>query len=257
MKQEPKEHRWSTLRDQACELFGEQPGAQLEQDIIDQFIDDPERVARAIHRIATASGSIGSRWAVLRADLRRSSQADVVANATAGRAKAVDRAKQWIANAGIHLDRQADIEAELFGDDYTRGRLDAHRHDDKLRADLIAYWQEQRPRGIAAEQAHLEWAEKCKTDRAIVLEQRRKERACSTDSASGEPTDASTEFSTASSVQPTSERSSAATSGSHPNGQSTTSRAATPIAPNTDINQAAKRASASTDPANDPIPEFA
>lgn len=174
------EHRWSDTRQHAIEHFNsETPGAQLEQDIIAHFADDPERVIRTINRIADQHKRkpLNSPWAVVRADLNRTAQQDVVASATAGRAKHIERAKNWIRNAGVHYDRESDVEAELFGDDFTRGRLHDHREDPNLREELLAYWRDQRPRGEQAERDHIAYSERCKANRAIVLELHKKHLA--------------------------------------------------------------------------------
>lgn len=163
-------HSWTHTRDDAIEAFnGETPGAQLEQDILVHFTDDPEKVLRAITRIAQQTG-ITSRWAVLRADLNRAHQSDVVASSTKGTQRAIDNTKTWIRNAGIHYDLERDIEAELFGDTITRGRLTDHHLTPTLKNDLIAYWREQRPRGVKAEADAEAWMAKCKADRQRILD---------------------------------------------------------------------------------------
>lgn len=175
-----EEHRWSDIRQQAIDLFGDTPGAQLEQDILEHFADDPDRVIRTIHRIAQAEGVL-SKWAVVRADLNRGAQADIVASNTKGRQRLVDNAKRWIDNAGLHYDREDHVLADLFGDEWARGPLTPYADDQQLRAELVAYWHSQRPRGEQAERDHITWNETAKANRAILLERKRtKETECQT-----------------------------------------------------------------------------
>jgi murein tripeptide amidase MpaA len=167
-----EEHRWSTVREEACELFGDNPGGQLEADVMEHFAEDPDRVIRTIHRIAKAEGVL-SKWAVLRADLKRTAQADVVVSATTSRAKAVDRAKHWIDNAGLHYDRQDHVLADLFGDEYAKGPLTPY-DTPELRNELTTYWHQARPRGEQADKDFEAWNAKAKADRALVLALRNK-----------------------------------------------------------------------------------
>lgn len=180
--------RWLPALDAAIAAFGEAPGALLEQEAIDAFRDDPEHVTRLLERIAAqhASKHFDSPWGIFRAELRKPKH-DVVASTAAGKAKRVENAKRWIANAGLHYDLERDVEAELFGDDYQRGRLHDYRSDDKLRAELLAYWHEQRPRGEQAERDHQAWAAHCVESRkrvAVMLAAKRQEDECSTTSGS-------------------------------------------------------------------------
>jgi hypothetical protein len=207
------EYHWAQIREQAIDAFnGETPGAQLEQDILEHFTTDPERVTRAIHRIADQHQRkpVDSCWAVLRADLKRTAQANVVASDVAGRNRRIENAKRWIDNAGIHYDLQRHVEAELFGDDHGRGTL--HDYDTpQLRAELIDYWHAARPRGVQAEHDHLAWAAKCKQDAkaiAAYLKHKAEEAECATNtptgSKAGHPQDQQTPDSYATTVANTS-----------------------------------------------------
>lgn len=123
----PDKHSWADLRETAIEAFnGETPGPQLEQDIIQAFVQDPERVQRTIRRIAAqhARKPLGSPWAVTRADLARTAQADVVASSASSRQKTLDRATAWIRNAGHHHPTWADAATHLFGDPATTPQLE-------------------------------------------------------------------------------------------------------------------------------------
>ena len=167
--------QWSQIRDEACDRFGETPGAQLEQDVLEEFERRPGFVVTAIANIAdkVAAGKVRSGWAVLRTQLRASTSPDVTVTDEAARTKAIDRAKTWIRNAGLHYDRQDHVLADLFGDDYAKGPLTAY-DTPQLRNELADYWHTHRPRGEQAEQDHEAWNAKAKADRHLVLALRSK-----------------------------------------------------------------------------------
>jgi len=169
---------WSAIRADTIDRFhGQTPRPEDETTIIDIFESHPELVLRAIDETAKAldDGKITWAWSVVRSRLERGQQAirEATADPVANKAKAVERAKAWIRNAGLHYDRADHVEAELFGDDYAKGRLTAYASA-ALRQELIDYWQEQRPRGEQAEQDHEAWNTKAKADRHLVLALRSK-----------------------------------------------------------------------------------
>lgn len=167
-------YQWPQLRAHAIEQYGGQtPGGQLEQDILDVFEQHPQTVANAIDRIATRfhAGSVQSPWAVLRADLQRTTTSpDIHATDSTDRDKRVMRAEQWIRATGIHYDRASEVEHHLFGDarieptidprtgelitSSTPGPLAAWADDTQLRTRLIDLWRTERPRGEQAEADH-------------------------------------------------------------------------------------------------------
>jgi hypothetical protein len=163
------DYNWQNIRDKAADQLGDHPTGELEQTIIDHFTDDPDRVIRTIDRIVKAHDRkpFTSPWAVIRADLNKAPTGDVTASPTKSRQRAIDNAKRWIENAGLHYDRADHVLADLFGDDYAKGPLTPH-DTPELRAELTAYWQDQRPRGVQAEQDHEAWNAKAKADRHLV-----------------------------------------------------------------------------------------
>lgn len=113
-------YTWTTIRDETIDRFnGDTPGGKLEADIITHFTEDPEHVLRVIDRIAEqhARKPLRSPWAVLRADLNRGAQAEVIADATHNRTKSIDRAKTWIHNAGCYTETWKQVGISLLGDD--------------------------------------------------------------------------------------------------------------------------------------------
>jgi len=169
---------WSAIRADTIDRFhGQTPRPEDETIIIDIFESHPELVMRAIDETATAldNGKITWAWSVVRSRLERGQQAirEATADPIANKTKAVERAKTWIRNAGLHYDRQDHVLADLFGDDYAKGPLTSF-DTPELRAELAAYWHQHRPRGVQAEQDHEAWNAKAKADRALVLALRSK-----------------------------------------------------------------------------------
>ena len=169
------QYEWGPIRNRAADQLGDYPTGELEQTIIDHFVDDPDRVIRTIDRITKAHQKkpFDSPWAVIRADLNKAPTGDVTASPTKSRQRAIDNAKAWIRNAGLHYDRADHVLADLFGDDYAKGPLTPY-DTPQLRNELAAYWHQQRPRGEQAEQDHEAWNTKAKADRHLVLALRSK-----------------------------------------------------------------------------------
>lgn len=173
---------WTATRTDTIDRFnGQTPRPEDEAPIIDLFEIHPQLVLRAIDETAAAlnEGKITWAWSVLRSRLERGSNAlrEATADTQGSKLKAIERAKRWIDNAGVHYDQEHHVHAELFGDEYASGLLNNYDITADQQAELIAYWREQRPRGVEAERLHLEWADKCKHDRAVILERQRKEAA--------------------------------------------------------------------------------
>ena len=165
---------WSTIRNDTIDRFqGQTPRPDDEAPIIDVFEVHPQLVLRAIDETADAlnTGKITWAWSILRSRLERGTEALREATVDTGseRQKRIRNAKTWINNAGLHYEHEHHVEAELFGDDYSRGPLTDY-DDPKLRAELIAYWREQRPRGEQAERDFEAWNAKCAADHQLVLE---------------------------------------------------------------------------------------
>ena len=170
---------WSATRADTIDRFqGQTPRPEDEAAIIDIFETHPQLVLRAIDETAAAldNGKITWAWAVLASRLTRGTTAlrEATANTSHDRQRQIQNAKTWIDNAGIHYDQEEATQGELFGDDYSRGRLDTYRHDQKLQAELLDYWKTQRPRGEQAEQDFEAWNAKCKADHQTILAQKHK-----------------------------------------------------------------------------------
>jgi hypothetical protein len=128
-------------------LFGDEPGPELERELVERFRENPRFVAETIEQVGhdVKRGSVHAGWPVARARLRRADDVpDVVADDEAERIRKVALAETWIRNAGLLLDRRDELEDELFGE---RGRLKPWADDELLRRRLVELWQEQRPTG--------------------------------------------------------------------------------------------------------------
>lgn len=166
------EFDWQQIRDDAIAIFADAPSAQLEQELVEHFTERPSHTAQVIARIGkqVQAGKVRSGWAVVRKELNSAPGPNIRATDEAERERRIRNAETWIRNAGLYLDRQQDLEDELFGD---RGTLRDYAKDDTLRARMVDYWRTHRPRGEQAEQDAEAWMAKCANDRKILLEQRK------------------------------------------------------------------------------------
>ncbi len=149
------EYEWVELREHAISLFGDQaPSPELEHDVVQVFAINPHGVQQAIDYVGGEwlKGKITSPWAILRIQVERlvDNSQNVVATDERSRAKAIEKAEAWIRNAGIHMDREHEIVAYLFGHaeytpplDYleqleveTRGRPGRQIYDGLLQASI-------------------------------------------------------------------------------------------------------------------------
>ncbi len=174
---------WAATRTNTIDRFnGQTPRPKDEAPIIDVFEQHPALVLRAIDETEAAlnAGKITWAWSILRARLERSTTAfrDATADTSSERTRRIRNAEAWIHNAGIHYDRQDQLKAELFGDDFATGRLQDLNLTAAQRTELVDHWREHRPRGIEAEAAHETWCATAKANHAILLE--RKGRTCKT-----------------------------------------------------------------------------
>src|SRR5690349_19556959 len=93
---------WIELRERAIAVFqGDTPGADLEHRIVTHFSEHPGRVRDAIESVGrrVTNGSVRSGWAILLRELD-AKPAKARATDNADRAKAIQKARTWIANAG-------------------------------------------------------------------------------------------------------------------------------------------------------------
>jgi hypothetical protein len=110
---------WPTLRERAIESFGgDYPFGAQEQTVIDAFTEHPRAVAAAIDKLAEGykQGRIRVPWAVLRKEAEGiiAEPAAVTATDTSERERAIECARSWLANAGVHFDREEEVREELF-----------------------------------------------------------------------------------------------------------------------------------------------
>src|SRR5215471_7930908 len=137
---------WHTVRNQTIELFdGQTPRAQDEQVCIDVFQALPSLLITARDETAelVASGKVRYGWSFLAARLTRGATPleDPTVDTGSVRAGKVAGAERWIKNAGLHFDRQEDVEDELFG---RNGTLADYASDAALRGRLLELWIKQR-----------------------------------------------------------------------------------------------------------------
>jgi hypothetical protein len=145
------EFSWQDTYRRACELFRDRPNAEQEQTAIESFRESPQHVRDLIEKLgrSVVEGKIRSGWAVLRKELATDSRSpDFTVDDTSERERALRNARTWIENAGLYLDREADVEDELFGD---RGPVKRWRDDERMRVDLLQMWRRLRPVGERAE----------------------------------------------------------------------------------------------------------
>jgi hypothetical protein len=183
------DHSWHTTYTDAVQRFGgDTPGAQLEQQVLDAFTDQPQVVIRAIDKVAAkyAAGRVTSPWGAMKHEIARTtSQPDIVATDSTDRDKRIMRAEQWIRAAGIHYDRDTEILLELFGNETSLLRpfakidlipdtstsdgkwtLSEAIGDTALVERILKTYHDARPTGIQLEEDALARAEKYKADQA-------------------------------------------------------------------------------------------
>lgn len=161
---------WLTLRDRAIQAFaGELPNAHTEQDLIDAFQVNPLAVSRSLDDVAGqyAAGKARSGWAVWRSRaLAVHSSSSVAADVGSDRDARIAKAEAWVRNAGVHYDREAEVEDELFG---CLGMLRDYASDELLRERLLRLWRERRPAGERCERDVVDRAESWRRTRKAVM----------------------------------------------------------------------------------------
>jgi hypothetical protein len=116
---------WQTLRNQFMrDIGGDPPGSHLEDTLIDAYADHPELVQRSFEKITLGhkAGKIRSPWGALKTEVEKviAGTRNPTHEPGTKRDKAIQRAEQWMRTAGMHYDRESEIEDELFG---VRGML--------------------------------------------------------------------------------------------------------------------------------------
>jgi len=160
------DYAWSELRDRAVEAFGDTPTAAIEDRILAVFTRRPATVAVAIDAIADRyrRGLVRSPWPVLATHVEQAEGRELNVTDSRERDGAIDRAERWIRATGIHFDRAAEIEDELF--DASGAVLAPWKDDGKLRARMVELWQSERPRGVQTERESDERAKRYREWRA-------------------------------------------------------------------------------------------
>lgn len=169
------QYEWTIVRADAIKRFGDYPRPETEADVLEAFKARPALVVAAIANVAAqvAQGGVRSGWAVLRKRIEDPGPgANFVATDATDRETEIRKAKSWVRNAGVHCDLQEEVEDELFGD---RGRL-RQFETPQLRTEMVAFWEQERPRGVRAEMAALDWDERCRKSISMMKEYRAKQR---------------------------------------------------------------------------------
>lgn len=170
---------WTAVRVSLAGKFsGQLPRAEDEAALIEVFKVMPHALLQAAEEVARAisSGHVRWGWSALRAKLEKGllplQEAEV--SVAGERSKAVRKAELWIANAGVHFDRESEVVDELFGGPSAmlgewatvEFHVDAKGQptslwvplegaDTDLISRMVARWQELRPRGVKAEEDHV------------------------------------------------------------------------------------------------------
>jgi hypothetical protein len=165
------EYAWFDLRTRLIEACGDSPSAGLEQRVIDVFERRPSVVADAVAHVIKRyeQGVVRSPWAVLAKHVEELSEAteraiSVTATDSRDRDKRESQARQWMHTAGIHYDRESEVDDELFGD---RGLLHAWRDDAALVSELLGLWRMLRPLGQQVDRE-----EQASAERRIAIRER-------------------------------------------------------------------------------------
>jgi len=138
---------WQTTYAAALAAFQcEPPSAQLEADILTQFQAHPQAVINAIAKVTKQyqAGTIRSPWGVLKLEIPKQIRADITADSSHNERRRIERADQWLRNAGRHYPTWAEVEDELFND---RGLLNGR---DDLRDRVRTRWEALTNDAIAA-----------------------------------------------------------------------------------------------------------
>lgn len=143
---------WQSLRNHFIrETGGDFPGGTLEATLVEAYANNPALVERSVEKILAGhkAGKVRSPWGALKAEVERG--ADPANNPThdhgATRTKLIQRAEQWIRNAGLHYDREQELLDELFGDQGICRTIDTP----DARLHLLLLWRELAPIGAAVE----------------------------------------------------------------------------------------------------------
>ena len=141
---------WPTLRERAIEAFGgDYPIGVQEQMVIDAFSEHPRSVAAAIDKVGEGykQGRVRVPWAVMKKEAEGMLAAPVAITATdtSERERAIECARKWLANAGVHFDREEEVREELF----ERSSLRHFADDQSLVEEMLDMWRAKSLRPLA------------------------------------------------------------------------------------------------------------
>jgi hypothetical protein len=143
---------WDDLRDEASQAFGETPGPNLEAELQRLHAQRPQHVESTIRRITTRfteGSTIRSPWAVVAHELEHApAPLTTSPSDTRERDLRIRQAEAWIRNAGLYCDLEREMISELFD---PGGMLHPWRTI-ALEQRMAELWNNERPRGIAAEE---------------------------------------------------------------------------------------------------------
>lgn len=142
---------WEDLVLDTAERFGGTfPQPTTADTIAAVYAKAPTAVTRQIDQVAEsyAAGTINSPWGILKSRVQRIQTDQPKHQAANDQTKAIERAEQWLRNAGLMYDRESEILDELFGD---RGSL-RHHDTPTVRQRILELWRELAPVGAQLEQ---------------------------------------------------------------------------------------------------------
>jgi hypothetical protein len=159
-------YSWQAIREQAARTIG-YPDAPTEQAVIDAFERNAFAVSRAVEKIVSRvhASKLGASagWMIITREVEAITRPapDVVATDTHERERALNRARQWMRNAGLYFPTEEEVLAEVFE------RSSLRDHDDEVtRAEILRAYREVRPIGERLEREELERAGRLKLQRA-------------------------------------------------------------------------------------------
>jgi hypothetical protein len=135
---------WGELRSEACAVFGQPPGEQLEERIVKEFPAHPQLVAASVHKIIRAfkEGRVYAPWPVLAKDVereaRRADHAHELVAVPQDEPKQIRQTKTLIRNR-IYIEEELDVAR-----DEIEAALGPFAGDRFLVDEMLELWRERR-----------------------------------------------------------------------------------------------------------------
>jgi len=154
---------WGKIRRDACDHFGEPPGAALEDRILRIFHAKPRIVVDAIENVEQRydHGRVRSPWPVIakRAEdeHQRQERALALVVTDTGHDEREARAERYVRSVGYLYPTGAELLGALYG---RGGVFASDPHDELVDRRLLELWQQLRPLGQQVEHDHLRRAER-------------------------------------------------------------------------------------------------